>query len=158
MADLISFEMLYWHWIVVGLVLITAELFIPIFVMMWLGIAAVLVGLISLLIPLAFSTQLILWAVFSGVFLLLWHKFVSPRLTDRTLAGLSREAIVGQIGMVTFFNEREGRGRLKFPAPVVGNDEWDFIYEAVGDRPSLENGDKVMVTDISGNSLLVKPQ
>ena len=54
---------------------------------------------------------------------------------------------------MTFFNEDESRGMLKFPAPIVGNDDWEFIYDGV-----LNNGDKVKIIDISGNSLIVKPQ
>ena len=63
----------------------------------------------------------------------------------------SREAMVGQVGMVTFYSQDQGRGKLKFPAPIVGNDEWEFIHSE-----ALSNGDKVQVIDISGNSLLVK--
>ena len=140
------------------MVLIIAELFIPVFVIMWLGVAAVLVGLILTISATDFSNQLVIWVVFSALFLLLWHKFVSPRLTDRTLAGLSREAVVGQIGMVTHFDREEGRGNLKFPAPIVGNDEWEFIYNSGNDDSILQNGDKVRVTDISGNSLIVERQ
>ena len=54
--------------------------------------------------------------------------------------------------MVIFFSQQESRGKLKFPAPVIGNDEWEFIYS-----DKLDNGDKVQVIDISGNSLLIKP-
>ena len=152
MAEASTFTLLYWHWIVLGLLLITLELFAPLFVMLWLGIAAVVVGLVLSVTTIDFSTQLIIWAILSGIFLLLWHKLVSPRISDHTTAGLSREAIVGQVGMVSFFNQDEGRGKLKFPAPIVGNDEWEFIYDG-----SLSKGDKVKVVDISGNSLIIKP-
>ena len=80
-------------------------------------------------------------------------KLRVPKITTQTLAGLSREAMIGQVGMVVHYSEQEGRGKLKFPAPVVGNDEWEFIH----DQP-LKNGDKVQVVEISGNSLFVKFQ
>ena len=153
MIEWLNSNILYWHWIVFGLTLVTLELFAPVFVMLWLGIAATIVGLIELLIPLGFSGQLIVWAVLSTVSLSLWHKYISPKMTNQTLAGLSREAIVGQVGMVIFYNQEQGRGKLKFSAPIVGNDEWEFIYNA-----PLNNGDKVQVQDISGNSLIIKPQ
>ena len=152
MIDWLDSNMLYWHWIVFGLLLITVELFVTVFVMLWLGAAAIIVGVIHLLIPLDFSAELIIWSVLSALFLLLWHKLVSPRMANKTLAGLSREAIIGQVGMVIFFSQQESRGKLKFPAPVIGNDEWEFIYS-----DKLDNGDKVQVIDISGNSLLIKP-
>ena len=150
MFEWLDNNVLYWHWIVFGLLLITIELFTPVFVMLWLGVAGILLGLLILLLPLSFSTQLILWAVLSTLLLLMWHRFISPRIATRTMAGLSREAIIGQVGMVTAYSNQEGRGKLKFPAPIVGNDEWEFIYSG-----TLQNGDKVTVTDISGNSLIV---
>ncbi len=153
MIEWLDVNVIYWHWIVFGLALITIELFAPVFVMLWLGLAAIIVGLLSLFIALGISTELVLWAVLSTAFLLLWHKFISPKMANRTLAGLSREAIIGQIGMVTTYSEQQGRGKLKFPAPIVGNDEWEFIYSG-----TLQNGDKVQVADISGNSLIVKLQ
>ncbi|MGH1439481.1 MAG: NfeD family protein [Cellvibrionaceae bacterium] len=153
MIEWLDVNVIYWHWIVFGLALITIELFAPVFVMLWLGLAAIIVGLLSLFIALGISTELVLWAVLSTAFLLLWHKFISPKMANRTLAGLSREAIIGQIGMVTTYSEQQGRGKLKFPAPIVGNDEWEFIYSG-----KLQNGDKVQVADISGNSLIVKLQ
>lgn len=150
MIEWLDQHVLYWYWIIFGLVLITLELAAPVFVMLWLGIAALMVGIISTFLPLSFSVELLIWGALSVVFVLLWHKFVSPKITDQTLAGLSKEALVGQVGMVTFFND--GRGKLKFPAPVVGSDEWEFIYDG-----ALANGDKVKVVDILGNSLIVKP-
>lgn len=156
MIEWLSNHVLYWHWIVFGLLLITLELFAPIFVTLWLGAAAIIVGLIGLLIPLSFSVQLVIWSVLSTLLLLLWHQFVSPKMTNQTLAGLSKEAIIGQVGMVTFFNQAEGRGKLKFPAPIVGNDEWEFIYND-DQGQTLANGDKIQVIDIAGNRLLIKP-
>ena len=152
MIEWLDTHVLYWHWIVIGLLLITIELLVPVFVMLWLGVAATLVGLVLLVISFGFAGQLLLWVILSTLLLLLWHKYISPRMHDRTLAGLSREAIIGQVGMVVSFNPQLGRGMLKFPAPIIGNDEWTFIH-----TEPLANGDKVQVMDISGNSLLIKP-
>ncbi len=43
------------------------------------------------------------------------------------------------------------KGRLRFPAPVVGNDEWGFRSE-----DEFTAGDRAIVTDISGNDLIVR--
>ncbi len=158
MLEFLNANVVYWHWIVFGLALITIELFIPIFVTLWLGVAAILVGLLLLVFPFDFSVQLLLWAVISAGFVILWHKYVSPKLLDRTTAGLSREAMVGQVGLVMEYSEDQGRGRLRFSAPIIGNDEWAFIYEPNAGDVKLNNGDKVQVTDISGNHLIVKPK
>ena len=45
----------------------------------------------------------------------------------------------------------EKRGKLRFPAPVLGADEWIIIS-----TDELSVGDRVTVVDVSGNSLIVK--
>ncbi|HVK99199.1 MAG TPA: NfeD family protein [Dongiaceae bacterium] len=153
MIDWLNTHLAYWHWIVAGLLLAGLEVFVPSFVLLWFGASAVVVGLLMLLVPLGVTVQLFLWVTLSVVFVALWHKFVSPRMRDRTLAGMSREAIIGQAGIVIRHDASSGRGLLKFPAPIMGSDEWNFICEG-----KLVSGDRVTVTELSGNSVIVRPQ
>lgn len=141
----------YWHWLVLGLVLVALEIFTAGFVLLWLGLSALVVGLLSYLFNLGFSTELLIWAALSVVELFLWFRFIQPRFRDKTLSGMSREAIIGQVGLVIQSNVGE-RGRLRFSMPLLGNDEWSFICEE-----QLRIGDRVSVTDVSGNTLVVKP-
>ena len=88
-----EFELLYWHWIVFGIALICLEIFVPSFTFLWFGMGAILIGGITLVAPeLPFSWQVFLWALSSGVFTVLWFKFLKPMSQDKTLAGLSLEA------------------------------------------------------------------
>lgn len=153
MIEWLNANIAYWHWIVLGLVLAGMEIFMPTFFILWFGAAAVSVGLVLWVVPMTLTAQLLLWIVNSAVFVVLWHKLVSPRMKDRSLAGMSREAIIGQTGIVVQHNSESGRGRLKFPAPILGDDEWDFICEG-----KLAGGDRVTVTEVSGNSLIVRPK
>ena len=41
-----QFRILYWYWLVFGMLLIIAELFIPSFTVFWFGLAAVMTALI----------------------------------------------------------------------------------------------------------------
>ncbi len=68
------------------------------------------------------------------------------------MAGLSREAILGEVGQVLTLPNEARRGSLRFPAPVLGSDEWTFITR----DEQLAVGDRVRVTDVSGNSLVVE--
>lgn len=148
-----NFEIAYWLWIVLGIALMLGEIFVGTFFIFWFGAAAVIVGLIVLLIPtLALPVQLIGWGVLSTAFAWAWFKFLKPLSLDKTKAGLSREAMLGQIGQVLSPPTPNGerRGTLRFPAPILGSDEWVFISEDV-----LKPGDRVSVTDVSGNSLIV---
>lgn len=144
-------SLLYWHWIVFGIVLMSFEMFIPTFTILWFGAAAVIVGLILLIFPdLHIALQLLSWALFSGLFAWLWFKYLKPLSVDKTKAGLSREAIIGEAGQVLRLPLGEERGRLRFPAPILGDDEWLFICQ-----DELALGDRVRVTEVSGNALIV---
>lgn len=146
------FEVLPWHWIVFGIVLMISEIFFATFFILWFGAAAVIVGALMYLVPeLSMTWQVLLWTVFSSVFALGWFKYLKPLSVDKTKAGLSREAIVGEVGQVLVVPMGEKRGKLRFPAPVLGADEWLIISQ-----DDLQTGDRVSVIDVSGNALIVK--
>jgi hypothetical protein len=147
-----EFKILYWYWLVFGMLLIIAELFIPSFTIFWFGLGAIIVALILWLVPdMAVSWQLFIWAIAAIMFTFLWFKFFKPLMTDRTKAGISREAILGESGQVIQTPEAGRRGIVRFAIPLLGTDEWPFICEhAVG------SGDRVFVKDVSGNTLIVE--
>ena len=144
-------ELVYWHWIVLGIVLMLAEIFIGSFFIFWFGAAAVVVGLSLTIAPsISAPTQLILWTLLSLVFAVAWFRFLKPLSKDVTKAGLSREALIGEIGQVLSVPNGDKRGMVRFPAPLLGSDEWLIMSQ-----DSLSIGDRVSVKDVSGNSLIV---
>lgn len=144
-------ELVYWHWIVLGIVLMLAEIFIGSFFIFWFGAAAVVVGLSLTIAPsISASTQLIFWTLLSLVFAVAWFRFLEPLSKDVTKAGLSREALIGEIGQVLSVPNGDKRGMVRFPAPLLGSDEWLIMSQ-----DSLSIGDRVSVKDVSGNSLIV---
>ena len=141
----------YWHWLVLGMGLMLLEMILPSFTALWFGSAALVVGVLLLVFPgLPFNAQVFIWTILSGILTALWFKYLKPLSKDKTLAGLSREAMIGQVGQVLSLPREHSRGMLRFPAPVLGSDEWQFIC-----HDNLAIGDRVRVTDISGNSLIV---
>lgn len=143
--------MAYWHWMVIGIALVSLEVFLPSFTALWFGAGALLVGALMLLWPeMTMAVQLLLWSGASVLLTVLWFRYLKPRSRDKTLAGLSREAIVGEVGQVISLPSEHRRGHLRFPAPILGSDEWPFISQ-----DALAVGDRVRVTDVSGNSLMV---
>jgi membrane protein implicated in regulation of membrane protease activity len=147
-----EFKVLYWYWLVFGMLLILAEIFIPSFTVFWFGLGAIIVALILWLLPdMAVSWQLFIWAIASIVFTVLWFKFLKPLMTDRTKAGISREAILGESGQVIRPPGAGRRGTVRFTTPLLGSDEWPFICEQ-----AVDSGDRVFVKDISGNTLIVE--
>ena len=147
-----EFAIEYWHWIVFGVALMLSEIFIGSFFIFWFGAAAVVVGLLILPLPdMSPTAQLIIWAVSSASFALAWFKLVKPLNVDKTKAGLSKEALVGEIGQVLQIPSGDKRGKVRFPAPVLGSDEWLIIS-----HDTVSIGDRVSVVDLSGNALIVE--
>lgn len=147
-----SFEMEYWYWIVFGVLLVLSEIALASFFVLWFGIAAIVVGVVLFFFPvLSLNAQILLWTILSTLLAVAWFKYLKPLSTDRTKAGLSREAIVGEVGQVISVPNESRRGRVRFPAPILGADEWEIIS-----TDPLSEGDRVRVKDVSGNSLMVE--
>ncbi len=145
-------KLLYWHWLVFGMILIIAELFVPSFTIFWFGLGAVIVALVLLVAPgPTLAWQLFIWAVASIIFTLLWFKLFRPLMRDRTKAGIALEAILGESGRVIRVPEDDRRGVVRFTTPLLGADEWPFICEQ-----TVATGDRVHVKEISGNTLIVE--
>ena len=147
-----EFGIEYWHWIVFGIALMLSEIFIGSFFIFWFGAAAVVVGLLILPLPdMSPTAQVIIWAISSASFALAWFKLVKPLNVDKTKAGLSKESLVGEIGQVLQIPSGDKRGKVRFPAPILGSDEWLIIS-----HDTVSIGDRVSVIDLSGNALIVE--
>ncbi|WP_411887535.1 NfeD family protein [Hydrocarboniphaga effusa] len=57
--------LVYWHWWVIGLALIALEAFVPGAVFLWMGISALVVGLIVAFVTLGWPAQLVLFGLLS---------------------------------------------------------------------------------------------
>ncbi|NAR76251.1 NfeD family protein [Acinetobacter haemolyticus] len=142
-----------WHWFVLGILLILSELIMPAFAALWFGIAAIMVCILLWLFPMmGFPTQVITWGILSILCTLLWFRFIKPLSIDKTKAGLSREATIGQVGMVIQTGLEHEQILVRFSLPVLGSDEWHCRCTA-----PVKVGDRVRVIDILGNDLVVQP-
>ena len=54
-------EIAYWHWIIFGLLLSVAEIFVMSFVLLWFGISAIMVGVLLAIFDFSLTIQIILW-------------------------------------------------------------------------------------------------
>ncbi|MGE0371155.1 MAG: NfeD family protein [Gammaproteobacteria bacterium] len=141
-----------WHWLVLGMLLMIAEIFIASFFIFWFGLGAMMVAVALWFHPaLGLGAQLLLWALSSSLFAFLWFRYIKPLMTDRTMAGISREAIVGESGQVIRVPAGRTRGVVRFATPLLGSEEWPFLCEQ-----AVEPGDRVFVKDVSGNTLIVE--
>lgn len=142
-----------WHWFVFGLALMVVEIFAPSFTIFWFGLAAVLLSILLLVVSsLSIIAQLMIWTILSIMMALAWFKWIRPLLKDRTQVGLARENTIGQIGMVIENMPAHHEVIVRFAMPLLGTDEWTCRY-----LEPVKVGDRVIVVDILGNKLVVKP-
>lgn len=140
-----------WQWLVIGIALCVVEVFIPSFTMLWFGLGAFVVALIAAIIPLSLTVELLIWAIATTTFAAAWFKYFKPRMRDKTKAGISREAAVGQIGTVVKLTNEQVRGNVRFAVPLLGEEDWPYLCET-----ELKVGDRCRVKDVLGNTLLVE--
>ncbi|ACD96815.1 NfeD family protein [Trichlorobacter lovleyi] len=142
----------WWYWLLAGFILIGLELVIPSFTIIWFGLGALLVGILVVLLPsLPDWLQVLLWALASVAFTVMWFKYLKPK-GDRTHAGLSKEGIIGETGIIIKgTSDSYAKGRLRFRISILGADEWACFAEE-----PLNVGDTVIVEDIEGQILKVR--
>ena len=143
-------QMLYWHWLVLGLLLVVGEIFIPSFTILWFGLGALVVGLIELLIPMSLSVQILLWTVSSAVFTLVWFKIIKVKMAQGNRGEEARNDAIGASGLVTKLPTQSTQGRIRFSTPVMDSDEWEFSCDSV-----VELGDRLHIKEVSGDFLVV---
>jgi len=141
-------HILWWHWIVLGILLIVLEILLPGFVLLWFGVAAIVVGVVDYLFHPSFDTLLYLWSGLSVVSLLVWFGYFKK--TPRSLIGQAEGEFAHITGEVV---EKIDQKRYKavFDLPVLGDREW--IVES---HEPLEIGDKIEVVKVFGQILKVK--
>ena len=135
-----------WSWIIAGAVLLALELAVPGAFMMWLGLAAVAVGALTLLIDWSWQAQGIAFAVFAIASVPLWRRFVREVEQPSEAPFLNRrsEALVGRI----FTLEKpliDGVGTVRID---------DTVWRVSG--PDLPAGSRVRVARADGASLAVE--
>ena len=148
MIDFLLNHTLWWYWVVFGLVLIVSEIIMPLFVIIWFGLSAIIVGFIDLLFDTSFSTELTLWMLLSVVLLFVWFSFFKDkRITHSGQSDFKLETK----GIVTKEIRLGERGKVRFEAPVLGSSLWHASADT-----TLEEGTVVQIEEVNGQLLKVK--
>ena len=146
MAEWLDTISTHWFWLSLGLLLGVAELVAPGFFLMWLGLAALIVGGLDYFLPITVAYQVAMFAILSVLTVFAGKKFLQKnpietedaKLNDRG-ARLTGE-IVTVVEAIT-----NGTGRVK-----VG----DSVWSARGVDAAI--GSRVRVTGADGAVLLVE--
>ncbi|MBZ9670510.1 NfeD family protein [Mesorhizobium sp. B3-2-1] len=147
MLDRIVSELGPWNWMVLGFVLLVVEVIAPGFFMLWIGIAALVIGAVSLLIWDAaiwtWQVQVLLFLVLSLVSAFVGKKLMGGRdqPSDQPLLNRRGAQMIGK--MATLAEPiRDGRGRIKLG---------DTLWRVSG--PDLPAGTQVRVTAAADTDL-----
>lgn len=132
-------------WLAIGTLLLILEIFGAGGYLLWFGIAAALVGLLSFLLPLAWGLQYLLFAVLSIVAAVLWWKRQRQSLLQSVDTGLNqrgRELLGREFELIEPIID--GRGKVR-----AGDSVW------LVSGPELPAGSSVRVIGQEGVILRV---
>jgi membrane protein implicated in regulation of membrane protease activity len=143
-------QFLWWHWVVLGIVLMLLELAVPAFFLIWFGLGAVIVGAVLVAFPgIPVAYQIIAWTICSLIFIWLWFKVFKPNIF-KSKAGMARGSLIGEIGLVTKDMRPYEKGLVRFQKPILGEEVWASVSEE-----EIKAGERVRVLEVEGNTLKV---
>lgn len=137
----------YWAWWTFGIIFVILEIFAPTFVLLWLGVSAIVVGFLVLLIPsMTWEYQWVLFAVFSVISIVAARIFLikNPGVEDNFTLNQRGAQYIGRSFTLTEAITN-GRGKIH-----VDDTQWSVS------GPDLKKGINVTVTDTEANLLIVE--
>ncbi|MEA2894948.1 MAG: inner membrane protein [Bradyrhizobium sp.] len=135
-----------WNWLIFGLLLMGLELLAPGVFLLWLGLAALLVGLLSFALSLSWQMQILMFAVFAAAAVPLWRHFARRNASvsdSNPFLNKRADALVGRV----FTLEKpivDGSGTVRID---------DTIWRVAG--PDAPAGSRVRIVHADGASLTV---
>lgn len=134
----------YWHWLVFGLALIIVELFAWSTFFLWMGVSAMMTGIVSKIMPdLPWQLELLLFSALSIVSILLAKKYFPVKTIDNELNVRAARHIGNSYTVVS--NDENG-AKVK-----VGDSLW------LAKGFDMQIGQKVRVIDTDSVTLVVEP-
>lgn len=146
-----TLTLVFWHWWIAAVVFLILEMIVPAALFLWMGVSAIIVGLISLMlsefaVTLGPEIEILLFSILSILTILGWRfyrkenptKDPIPELNQRGAQYIGRELIL--TAPIT-----SGFGREK-----VGSSYWSLKGQ---DAPA---GSKVRITGHDGTTLVVE--
>ncbi|MEP3890206.1 MAG: NfeD family protein [Hellea sp.] len=134
-------------WLILGVLLLVLEVVTGTTYILWPAVAALIVGIIVFVLPLAWEMQFLLFFILSAILLVVGHKFVRPKMKGGEPSDLNDRArtMVGmRVKAVADFET--GLGRVQ-----VGDTQW---------RASIADGNpaagaELRVLSVKGTTLQV---
>jgi len=135
-----------WNWLIFGFILMVLELLAPGVFLFWLGLAALLAGLVSFALHPSWQAQLLIFAVFAALAVPVWLRLARGRgASSQSNPFLNRRAaaLVGRV----FTLEKpiiDGLGTVRID---------DTVWRVAG--PDAPAGSRVRIVKADGANLTV---
>lgn len=136
----------HWAWLSLGVLLVALEILVPGFFLIWLGLAALVTGVIAWIFMPSVPLQLGLFAILSLIALYAARAWLNknPIESSDPLLNQRGQRLIGDVVILTVAIEN-GRGRAK-----VGDGEWPVR------GPDAAQFAKVRIIGVDGGTLLVE--
>ena len=135
-----------WNWLIFGVALMALELLAPGVFLFWLGLAALLVGLLSFAFDPSWQLQIVMFALFAAAAVPLWRRIArrgSTASASNPFLNKRADALVGR----EFTLEKpivDGAGTVRID---------DTVWRVAG--PDAPAGSRVRIVHADGASLTV---
>ncbi|HEX8424489.1 MAG TPA: NfeD family protein [Pyrinomonadaceae bacterium] len=139
-------------WVILGVILIIAEIFTPGFVLLWFGVGAIAAALAAL-VGVGYPFQFLIFFIVSIALTAASRTIFTKYLVREAEGGgykSGAESLPGQVGTVVAASQ----GALSEGAVKVYGSTWT-AYPAEGEAP-LEAGARVVVESVRGASIYVR--
>ncbi|MBL8537828.1 MAG: NfeD family protein [Hyphomonadaceae bacterium] len=145
LIDLLS-QMQPQHWLVLGLVLLIAEMATGTTYLLWPAVAAFLTALLAWITPMPWSVEMGVFAILVIALTWLGRPLVQHWRKEGKASGLNErsQTLIGTRGVLASFEN--GAGSVKVN---------DTVWRAISDE-ALQAGETVEVVDVDGASLRVR--
>jgi inner membrane protein len=137
-----------WNWFILGVVLLGLEVLAPGTFMLWFGMAAIAVGLISLAVDWPWQAQVVAFSVFSVGSILIWRQLSGKPVDEAAPTPFLNRRAESFVGRVFTLDKPivDGAGALK-----IGDTFW------LVRGPDAPAGTRVKVVGVEGGALQVAP-
>ena len=147
MLDFLSTNLFWWHWIVFGIILLTMEMFTGTFMLLGLGVAGIIVGIIDVIYPISLTVALTIWISLSILSIALWFKYMKDNSVETSGQSNYSLETLGTVEKNIKINER---GIVSFDTPVLGNSRWTATS-----KENLTPNTRVKIVEIKGQLIEV---
>lgn len=137
----------HWVWLTLGVILAGAEMLVPGVYLIWLALAAIVTGLLTVGLDMSLPFQVVNFVSLALIFAFSAKRFLRDKPIESSDPLLNRRGarLVGETALVVQAIEH-GTGRVK-----LGDSEW------IARGPDVAAGERVRVSGTEGAILLVEP-